>query len=137
MSNESLQEQVSRIHPGDEVEVVFQMYGTERPPVSGEVWEGDEGALYIGNSALGYYGGRPATALVRIVSHTPKRCPIKRGDVVQSPKDAARWDVPWKAAFRLADGIVIVVFSTWPEDWPDHFFPARCVDLLSDWEDES
>lgn len=136
MDPDALRKQVSRIQPGDEVEVVYQVCDIERPPVSGKVWGGHEGGLYIGNSSLRYRNGSPAVALVRIVSHTPKRRPIKRGDVIESRNDSDRWDVPKSAIFRLAHGTPIIVGS-WPAGWPDYFFPARCVDLTSDWEDES
>ena len=68
-----------------------------------------------------------ALAVEAGATFAPERTRIKRGDVIESPKDAERYDVPDGTLFRDRDG------DSW--EWIDPFktmfryAPLRCIDV--------
>ena len=65
------------------------------------------------------------------VEWLPERTRIKRGDVIETPKDVAGFEVPNETAFRDPAGLVHVyhvrqtdAIRTWPGA-----FPLRCIDV--------
>ena len=57
---------------------------------------------------------------------------IKRGDVIESPKDAERYEVPNKTAFRDQHGSVREYNDKYTDAldaWVQNGFPLRCIDV--------
>ena len=71
------------------------------------------------------------------VEWLPERTRIKRGDVIESPEDAERYDVPTETAFRTPElesgGLATKGSGEIPiRLWDPAFFPLRCIDVPGD-----
>lgn len=96
------------VRPGDTVTVSY----LGNPPITGEATLRDDGRLELGGVlVLSHPADGWVATSVTLLAHEPKKARIKFGDIIESPADARRFEIPSGTSFVDNAGFSIRYFD--------------------------